>query len=50
MSVCAHIWSEETFCDGLTHHYVCLIRGCNARQYFCKHTAKSCKIRTRARA
>lgn len=33
---CRHLWSEELFCDGRTHFYVCLLRGCNERHYFCK--------------
>lgn len=40
---CRHMWSAELFCDGRTHYYVCLLRGCNERRYFCKHTS-GCRL------
>lgn len=42
-SACRHMWSDELFCDGRTHYNVCLLRGCDERRYFCKHTG-GCRL------
>jgi len=35
---CAHFFDNRLCCDGREHYYPCVVKGCNARQYFCKHT------------
>ena len=35
---CRHMWGPDLWCDGVEHFYPCVMRGCNARAYFCKHT------------
>lgn len=32
-----HQFDSRLQCDGVEHYYPCVLRDCNARQYFCKH-------------
>lgn len=32
-----HILDTRLHCDGREHFYPCVLKGCTARQYFCKH-------------
>lgn len=34
---CAHMFDTRLQCDGREHYYPCVLAGCNARRYFCKH-------------
>jgi hypothetical protein len=34
---CAHLFDTRLCCDGREHYYPCVVKGCNERQYFCKH-------------
>lgn len=34
---CNHLFDSRLCCDGREHFYPCVVRGCNERQYFCKH-------------
>lgn len=34
---CKHLFDTQLYCDGREHYYQCVVKGCNARQYFCKH-------------
>lgn len=32
-----HMFDTRLQCDGREHYYPCVLEGCNARRYFCKH-------------